>query len=123
MRETCYVCDLLSKDMQRYRFTILYLWQKDPEFRPKFQSSRGFCIPHFLDMVSEAEHSLRSQRLSAWLEEAVSLMKQALGGLERDLFAFTQLHHDAHRGLGTEEERTALARALQKLAGRKPALP
>ncbi len=117
MLSTCYLCDLLATDMKRYRFTILYLWQKDPEFRPRFRASRGFCIRHFLEMLDEAERSLRIQRLTAWLEEAVPLMKGGFRALEKDLYAFTQLHHDAHRGLGTEEERTALSRVLQKLAG------
>jgi hypothetical protein len=114
---TCYLCELLETDMKRYRFTILYLWQKDAEFRPRYRASRGFCIRHFVEILNEAEHSMRSQRLSEWLQETVPLMKGSLGAVERDLYAFTQLHHDANRGLGTEEERTALGRALQKLAG------
>ena len=47
----------------------------------------------------------------------IPLMMEGLENLERDLHAFTQLHHDAHKGLGTDAERTALGRALQKLAG------
>jgi hypothetical protein len=60
---------------------------------------------------------MRADRLQRWLDDVIPLMVDGLEGLERDLLAFTQLHHDAHRGLGTEAERTALGRALQKLAG------
>jgi hypothetical protein len=44
-------------------------------------------------------------------------MTDSLERLEQELEAFTQLHHDANRSLGTDAERTALARTLQKLAG------
>ena len=117
LQETCFICDLLEGDLDRYAFTILYLWSKDADFMPIFRSSRGFCLVHFLSILAKARTMLKADRLQRWLEDAVSLMKENFERLDRDLEAFTQLHHDAHRGLGTEEERTALARTLQKLAG------
>lgn len=117
MGATCYVCGLLRQDRQRYRFTILYLWSKDPDFRAVFRASRGFCIPHFAAMTEEASRSLRADRLRGWLAEAGSLLRGSLESLEKDLHSFTQLHQAANPALGTEAERTALARTLQKLAG------
>lgn len=115
--DSCFLCDLLREDMQRYCFTILYLWAKDPGFPPVFRSSRGFCLPHFRDMCAEAQRSLRPDRREAWLHEASALMAESFTRLEKDLLAFTQLFRDSNRGLGSDAERTALARTLQKLAG------
>jgi len=115
--ESCYVCGLLRQDRERWIFTILYLWSKDPEFPPVFRASRGFCIPHFAAMVNEAARSMRGDRLRSWLAEAGTLMRESLEALEKDLHAFTQLHQAGNRTLGTEAERTALGRTLQKLAG------
>jgi hypothetical protein len=117
LHDRCFICDLLRVDLDRYAFTILYLWRKDPEFLPTFRSSRGFCLSHFLVVLGTARETMRSDRLESWLDECIPLMTASLQELERDLLAFTQLHHDANRGLGSESERTALARALQKLAG------
>jgi len=114
---SCYVCRLLRQDRERYIFTILYLWSKDPEFRPVFRASRGFCIPHFAAMTEEAARSMRADRLGDWLLEAGALLRASLEALDRDLHAFTQLHQAGNRALGTDAERTALARTLQKLAG------
>jgi hypothetical protein len=116
-RDRCFICDLLQGDLDRYAFTILFLWSKDPEFLPKLRSSRGFCLPHFLSLLARGRRMLRADRLERWLDDVIPLMMDSLEGLERDLHAFIQLHHDAHRGLGTDTERTALARTLQKLAG------
>jgi hypothetical protein len=114
---TCYVCGLLLQDSQRYRFTILYLWSKDPEFPAVFRASRGFCIPHFAAMTDEAARSLRPDRLRSWLAESGALLHGSLESLEKDLHSFTQLHQADNRSPGTEAERTALVRTLQKLAG------
>jgi hypothetical protein len=117
LRDRCFICDLLGKDLDRYAFTILYLWSKDPEFAPRFRSSRGFCLGHFCAMVATGRVMLRAERLERWLGDVVPLMTGSMEQLERDLLAFTQLHHDANRSLGTSAERTALGRTLQKLAG------
>ena len=117
LRERCFICDLLRGDLDRYAFTILFLWGKDVDFMPTFRSSRGFCLEHFLSILAKARTMLRADRLQRWLDDTVTLMTDSLERLERELDAFTQLHHDANRSLGTEEVRTALARTLQKLAG------
>lgn len=117
LRDRCFVCGLLDEGRDRYAFTILYLWRKDHDFPATLQASRGFCVPHFLDMLAAAEKLLRGDRLQRWLDAVIPLMSASLTRLEKELFSFTQLHHDSNRGLGTQEERTALARTLQKLAG------
>jgi len=117
LRERCFICTLLKEGRDRYAFTILYLWRKDPEFPATLLSSRGFCIGHFLDMLAAAERLLRGDRLQGWLDAVVPLMTASLTRLEMELLAFTQLFHDSNSGLGSDEERTALARTLQKLAG------
>jgi hypothetical protein len=117
LEESCFLCRLMGQDLQRYAFTILYLWTRDPDFPAVFRASRGFCLPHFRLMLEEGLRSMRADRLERWLAEAGPLMRESLRTLERDLHAFTQLHRAENPSLGTDAERTALARTLQKLAG------
>ena len=116
-RDSCFICGLLRKDTERYILTILYLWNKDPEFLTVFRASRGFCIPHCAGALEQASKSMRADRLRRWLAEVVPLMKGSLGSLERDLHAFTQLHQAGNVSPGTDLERSALGRTLQKIAG------
>ena len=116
-RDSCFVCGMLRADMQRYIATILYLWNKDPEFAPVFRASRGFCIPHFAQALEQASTAMRPDRFERWLAATIPLMKEALDSLEGDLHAFTQLHQAGSTGLGTDRERSALGRTFQKLAG------
>jgi hypothetical protein len=118
LRDSCFICDLLAVDLARYAWTILYLWRKDPQFPAQLKASRGFCLSHFCTVLDAACRILRGDRLAGFLDDIVPVMKHTLGALERDLLAFTQLHQAGNRSLGTEEERSALARTLQMLAGR-----
>jgi hypothetical protein len=117
LRDSCYICGLLASDLDRYAFTMLYLWQKDPEFPAVLRASRGFCLPHFLRMLGEARGTLHRDELGRWLAEVVPLMTSSLAGLEGDLLAFTQLHQGTSTDLGAGEVRSALGRTLQKLTG------
>ena len=117
LRDTCYICAMLEADLERYAFTILYLWQKDPGFSTVLRASRGFCIPHFVRMLDAARTGLRPDVLGRWLSDVVPLLTGSLGSLEQDLLAFTQLHQGTSTDLGAEEVRSALGRTLQKLVG------
>jgi hypothetical protein len=68
-------------------------------------------------MSDAAQVNLRPERRERWMAECAGLMSGSIQRLEKEVLAFTQLHRDANRGLGSEEERTALSRTLQKLAG------
>jgi hypothetical protein len=117
LRHSCFICGLLREDTERYVFTILYLWSRDPGFSAVFRASSGFCIPHFVTVLDRASKSMRADRFRRWLTEAIPLMKGSLAGVEKDLCAFTQLHQADNAGLGTDAVRSALARTLQKIAG------
>jgi hypothetical protein len=114
----CFICGMLAQDLDRYCHTIVYLWKSDPDFPSILRSSSGFCLSHFVTIISKAREMLHAEELSRFLREVAGLMTGSLESLERDLFNFTQLFHDANRSLGTENERTALLRTLQMLAGR-----
>jgi hypothetical protein len=118
LRDSCFICSMLDMDLDRYIETILYLWKEDAEFRGTLAGSRGFCMEHFREVADKAGEYYREADRVRFLGELVPVMVQGLDLLERDLSNFTQLFQDANRSLGTEEERTALARTIQKLAGR-----
>ncbi len=118
LRDSCFICDMLAMDRNRYVETILYLWKEDKEFRATLLGSRGFCIVCFREVAVKAQEYFKEADRTVFFGELAPIMIQSLERLERDLFEFTQLFQDSNKSLGTEEQRTALVRTLQKLAGR-----
>jgi hypothetical protein len=118
LRDRCQVCDILSDDRDRWAFTIVYLWKHDPEFPPRLAGSRGFCLDHLRMVILAAADQLGSADLERFLAAVLSLAEAGLERLEAEVHDFTQLFQHSVPGTGTEEQRTALSRALQFLAGR-----
>jgi hypothetical protein len=118
LRDRCQVCDMLAADLERWAFTIVYLWKHDPEFPPRLRASRGFCLDHLRAVILAAGDALGSADLERFLAVVTVLAEAGLDRLEAGLLDFTQLFQHSTPGVGTEEQRTALARALQFLAGR-----
>ena len=54
----CYVCDHFHQIYGRYLDTFFDLYKKNEEFRALFEKSRGFCLPHFGDLIEAAEDKL-----------------------------------------------------------------
>jgi hypothetical protein len=117
LRDSCFICGLLRSDRERYILTILYLWSRDPGFPAVFRASRGFCLPHFSAVLADASRSMKPDRFRRWLAETIPLMKGSLEALEGELHAFSQLHQAGNASQGTDQERSALGRTLQKIAG------
>jgi hypothetical protein len=118
LRDRCQICDMLAGDRDRWAFTIVYLWKHDPEFAPRLAGSRGFCLDHLRTVVLAAADQLGSADLERFLADVLPLAEAGLTRLEAAVLDFTQLFQHSAPGTGTEEQRTALSRTLQFLAGR-----
>jgi hypothetical protein len=118
LRDRCQVCDMLAADLERWASTIVYLWKHDREFPPRLAASRGFCLDHLRTVILAARDGLGALELERFLADVLPLAEKGLKRLQAELLDFTQLFQHAAPGTGTEEQRTALSRALQVLAGR-----
>jgi hypothetical protein len=118
LRDRCQICDMLAADRDRWAYTIVYLWKHDPEFPPRLEASRGFCLEHLRTVVLSARGQLGAVELVKFLATVLAQAEAGLCRLEAEVLDFTQLFQHSAAGPGTEEQRGALARALQVLSGR-----
>ncbi|HSV92187.1 MAG TPA: DUF6062 family protein, partial [Desulfobacterales bacterium] len=118
LRDRCLVCEMLAADLDRWAYTIVYLWKHDPEFPPRMAASPGFCLEHLRTVVLSARDQLGKGDRETFLALVLPQVEAALARLEAEVLDFTQLFQHSEPGQGTEEQRGALARALQVLTGR-----
>jgi hypothetical protein len=118
LRDRCQICEMLAADRDRWAYTIVYLWKHDPEFPARLEASRGFCLDHLRTVVFSARDQLGAAELERFLAQVLAQADAGLGRLEAEVLDFTQLFQHSVSGPGTEEQRGALARALQALSGR-----
>jgi hypothetical protein len=118
LRDRCQICDMLAADIARWIFTIVYLWKHDPEFPSRLAASRGFCLDHLRGVLVSARGQLAASDLERFLSDVLPLAEAGLERFEAEVPGFIGLFQHTEAGQGTEEQRTALSRALQFLGGR-----
>lgn len=115
---SCYICDKLRYNMERYYETFFYL-TKEPEFRTRAEESKGFCLRHMAKLLEREEKLPKSQR--EWFYGRLMPRAEAeLLRVKEDLDWLIQKHDYRFAKADWKQSRDALPRAMQKLAGIHP---
>ncbi len=114
---SCVLCDSIKDNMNRYVYTMLYLWERDKDFRKAFSQSKGVCIPHGAQLLSMAEESLPARELAPFIETLSNLITSNLNRIEQEVEWFTLKfdYRNQEKPWGTS--RDAVERAINKLRG------
>lgn len=117
---SCFICNQLEENMERYYATFFTLI-KDPEFRRLAEDSKGFCLAHFRQLLSRTEKYLpNSQR--EWFHSTVpKLTMENLLRVKEDLDWLVKKYDYRYASADWKNSRDALRRAMQKYQGGHPA--
>lgn len=119
---SCYLCDKLEYNMERYFATFFYLIREE-EFRKKVESSKGFCLRHFARLLETAEEKLGNAQQEWFYTTVYSLMDENLVRVKKDLDWLVAKYDYRNASAPWGSARDALPRAMEKLEGLHPADP
>lgn len=68
LEKSCFICDRINNTFDRYIDTIFHLWKKDPEFKEKFKSSKGFCNYHYGLLFDQGSVKLSKDAYAEFIE-------------------------------------------------------
>jgi len=114
---TCLVCDQINHNMDRYLFTILHLYQKDPQFRETLLNGKGFCLPHFEELLTFAEKTLHGEVRQNFYKDLCKVEKDNLYRLEGQVEHFTKMFDFRNVKGDFGESKDAVPRVIGKLRG------
>jgi hypothetical protein len=114
----CAFCETLDHTLERYVFTIVYLWKKDEEFRKTVAASKGFCVPHFGRVIRMAESVLSRTHRNRFLTGLLALEEANLARVEEEILWYTQKFDYRNSDKPWKNSEDALQRTIQKLTGR-----
>jgi len=117
--DSCYVCRKVENTAERYMDTFFHLWGKGGEEAKLIASQKGYCLPHFIDLLSYAERLGRGKR-EKFLDHILSLWQNFTQEMEADLDWFIQKFDFRHADAPWKNSKDALPRALAMLGGNKP---
>lgn len=118
---SCYVCDHFNQIYGRYLDTFFDLYKKNEEFREMFEYSKGFCLPHFGDLIEAAENKLTDAERKVFCPKAFSLMEQNLDRLQKEVSWFVEKNDYRNKDKDWGTSADSIQRGMQKCAGGYPA--
>lgn len=86
---TCLVCERMEHTMSKFFYTFWYLYGKEPDFRKKVRSGKGFCLHHFKEVLNASEKHAGSRR-EEFLEELTSLELENLKRNKQEVHGFVK---------------------------------
>lgn len=87
LASTCLVCERIEKTMTKFINTFWYLYQKEAEFRERFLSGKGVCLPHFAKLVKGLEGVPAAKR-ETFLKEIYDFEIKVLEHEKEEVFGF-----------------------------------
>ena len=117
----CYVCDHFHNIYGRYLDTFFDLYLKNEEFRKMFENSKGFCLPHFKDLVETAENRLNDTQKKDFYATAFPMMSENMERLQKEVAWFVEKNDDRNKDKDWGTSADSIQRGMQKCDGGYPA--
>ncbi len=116
--DDCVFCKRLNANMDRYVYTVIYLYEHESGFREKFAKSKGMCLPHFAQTLNTAASEMSAKYLTDFTDALCRLMRENLTRVEKDLEWFTLKFDYRNKEKPWGNSQDAVERAINKLAGK-----
>lgn len=105
----CMVCEKVEKTMIRYLEVLVSMWKGEPDFRKKFDKSKGFCLPHFEMLLERASGD--------FLTELLEKEEKELEIINKDIHKFTMKFDYRNSDMEWGTAKDAPKRGVEKTVG------
>lgn len=111
----CVVCDKLSSHVFDAAANLVYLWDKEADFRKKLETSKGLCLPHMLLVLKAAASELSGKRLEEFTDFLINTQSDRLEVLNEDVNWFTKKFDFNNKDADWKNSKDAVPRAVNTL--------
>lgn len=117
----CYLCRKKEETYKRYLENFFYLIESDSDFYELLKQSKGFCLPHFAQLMDLAPSKLSAAKLETFHKDVTKLMMDNLNRVQEDLNWFVDKFDYRNHDADWKNSKDGVQRAMQKLTGGHPA--
>jgi hypothetical protein len=121
--ESCYICNHFDDYYKGCRETFFMMYQRDPEFKSKILNGKGFCIPHFGDLIEASDECLTDAERKEFFDAISKLMMDNMDRLFEDVAWLIEKFDYRNKDADWKTSKDALQRGMQKLKGGYPGDP
>ena len=88
LNSDCYVCSRIDKNLSAMMATAVYLFESDPNFKPKFKKTPYFCLPHYTRLIEYASKKMSGRAFRDFYGTASEIEENYVKSLEGDVSWF-----------------------------------
>lgn len=114
--KSCYICDYIDTNFVRYMDTFFYLYNSTPDFKKLFNESKGFCLPHFSNLMRLSHTKISEKDKTEFYNTLFKLTQDNLKRIEEDLSWFIDKYDYRNKDADWKNSKDAIPRSMQKLA-------
>jgi len=119
--EKCYICDAFKKEYDGYMKSFFDLYFKDEEFAKKINEGKGFCLPHFSDLLEYAGNHIPEKKQQDFADSIIPVMKKQLADIYDDVSWLIEKFDYVNKDADWKNSKDALQRSMQRMKGGYPA--
>jgi len=120
---SCYICSGFKDHYDRYLKTFFDMYEKDTDFKDRLLKGKGFCLPHFSDLLKYAGEHIPEGRQKAFADDMIPVMKERMEKLYGDVSWLVEKFDYRNKDADWGDSKEALQNCMQKLKGGFPADP
>ncbi len=113
--DSCVICDKINDVMEKYIDILFYLWQTEPDFKKKFDNSKGFCLPHYKILLQKSVKYLKNDA-GAFLSDLYVKQKDNLDRIQDELGKFILKFDYRYKDMDIGDAKDSPKRAMDKLS-------
>jgi len=114
----CMVCGKVKYTMERYCDVLLYMWANEPEFKAKFDKSKGVCLKHMEMLLRMVPVSLKSSQQGAFVSALYKQQMENLSRIQEDIHKFTLKFDYRNKDMEWGTAKDAPSRTIDKISGK-----
>lgn len=114
---SCDVCKRVGNNMEKFTEVTLYLFFKEPDFRQKFEASKGFCLRHVRMLMESALKELNPGKQAEFARSLLPMEIRHLKRIRSEVNHFTEMFDYRNKDGDWGNSRDAVPRSIEKLCG------
>lgn len=115
IEDGCVLCERLKMNMERYIYTILYMYKHESEFPALFSESKGMCMKHYRETLEMAPKHLSGDTLTKFVDTLTEIEMNNFDRLEKEVEWFTLKFDYRNEDKPWGNSRDAVKRGINKL--------
>ena len=117
LEKTCYICGRIEFHFHHMIDTIVYLWDKDENFRKKTAEQPMLCLPHYRRLLEQGEKRLPKKRNAEFSRALGDVVTPYMEKMKEDISWFCKKFDYRYDAEPWYDSKDAVERAIRFLRG------